>query len=119
MYQRLGGQSALDGIVAVFCSKLWSDERLAPFWTDVDRERLCSALKAFLAQAFGGPGEAGRFDLRRSHAEAVSRGLHETQFDAWMYHWAETLQDHGIEQDLIARTAVVLESFRREVQGRG
>ncbi len=118
LYQRLGGEHALDSIMASFCTKLWNDERLAPFFTAVDRPRLCAALQRFLRQALGGPGGA-QWDLRARHAEAVAQGLHETQFDAWMYHWSATLQEHGVDEALIARTAVVLEGFRREVQGRG
>ena len=55
LYERIGGEAAVDAAVDVFYRKVLSDPRIAEFFDSVDMDRQRAKQKAFLTYAFGGP----------------------------------------------------------------
>jgi len=55
LYDRLGGDDAMELVVDIFYRKVLEDDLVAKFFEDVDIAGQRLKQKAFLAMAFGGP----------------------------------------------------------------
>lgn len=68
LYERLGGEAAVDAVVDEFYDRVLADESLAPYFEGVDTERLRDHQKQFIAQVAGGPAEYDGADMHTAHA---------------------------------------------------
>lgn len=118
VYERIGGEAAVNAAVDVFYRKVLKDPRINMFFKDVDMERQAAKQKAFLTFALGGPNKYSGKDMRAAHAHLVAKGLNETHFDAVMENLAATLKELKVPDDLIAQAAAIAESTRNDVLGR-
>jgi hemoglobin len=118
LYQRLGGEAAVDAAVEIFYRKVLNDDRINHFFDGVDMARQAAKQKAFLTFAFGGPNNYSGLDMRKGHAHLVAKGLNDTHFDAVMENLAATMQELDVPSELIAEAAAIAESTRNDVLGR-
>jgi len=118
IFERLGGEPAVNAAVDIFYRKVLADDRIAHFFEGVDMDRQAAKQKAFLTMAFGGPHNYTGEDMRRGHAHLVQRGLNDSHFDAVMENLAATLQALSVPAELIAECAAIAESTRNDVLGR-
>lgn len=118
LFERIGGEAAVNAAVDIFYRKVLSDDRINRFFEGVDMERQAGKQKAFLTYAFGGPHNYSGKDMRAAHAKLVERGLNDSHFDAVMEHLGGTLQELNVPADLIAEAAAIAESTRNDVLGR-
>ena len=116
LYDRLGGEAAIDAAVDIFYKKVTNDERIRHFFADTDVNRLARHQKRFLSYAFGGLPEYKGNGLRIAHKSLVEdMGLNDGHFDAVLENLAATLEELQVPQDLIAEAAAIAESTRDEV----
>ena len=115
IYERIGGEPAVDAAVDVFYRKVLSDPRISQFFDTVDMDRQRAKQKAFLTFAFGGPHQYAGKDMRAAHAKMH---LTEAHFDAVMENLAATLLELGVPNDLIAEAAAVALSVKTDVLNR-
>jgi len=118
IYDRLGGEAAMNAAVDIFYRKVLADDRINKFFEDVDMEKQAAKQKAFLTLALGGPNKYSGKDMRVGHTHLVKRGLNDTHFNAVMENLAATLQELKVPAELIAQAAAVAESTRKDVLGR-
>jgi hemoglobin len=118
LYEKLGGEAAVDAAVDIFYRKVLTDDRISHFFEDVDMEKQAAKQKAFLTMAFGGPHNYTGTDMRRGHAHLVKRGLNDIHFEAVMENLAGTLRELKVSEDLIAQVAAIAESTRNDVLSR-
>lgn len=118
IYDRLGGEAAMNAAVDIFYHKVLADDRINKFFEDVDMEKQAAKQKAFLTLALGGPNKYSGKDMRVGHAHLVKRGLNDTHFNAVMENLAATLRELKVPAELIAQAAAVAESTRKDVLGR-
>ena len=118
LYERLGGEAAVNAAVDIFYRKVLRDDRISHFFDDVDMGRQHQKQKAFLTYAFGGPNSYTGLDMRQGHAHLIERGLNDGHFDAVVENIAATLRELGVPAELIAEVASVAESTRSDVLGR-
>jgi len=119
LYERLGGEAAIDAAVDLFYEKAAADERLAPFFEGVEMSMQGVAMKAFLAQALGGPKNYKGRDMRSAHQQLVhEKGLDDSHFIAVAGHLADTLNQMGVPDDLIHEVLGAVEGLRDEVLDR-
>jgi hemoglobin len=96
LFERLGGEAAIQAAVVLFYEKVMSDGALAPFFEGIDFQKQIEKQIAFMTMAFEGPnGYTGR-DLRTAHAGLVRRGLSDLHFDKVAHHLAATLDELGV-----------------------
>jgi len=116
LYERLGGEAAVDAAVDIFYRRVLADERIAHHFEDVDMSAQRQKQKAFLSFAFGGPTPAttGR-DMRSVHARLK---LTEGDFDAVVQHLAATLQALQVPAPLIGEVASIALSVKNDVLNR-
>lgn len=117
LYDRIGGQAAVEAAVDVFYRKVLSDDRIASFFDDVDMERQANKQKAFLTMAFGGPNHYSGKDLREGHAHLVARGLNESHFRAVAENLQSTLSELGVAPELIDQVMGIVASTHDDVLG--
>lgn len=55
LYDRLGGEAAVNAAVDLFYGKVLDDYRINRFFDGLDMSKQAAHLKAFMAVAFGGP----------------------------------------------------------------
>lgn len=114
LYERIGGEAAVNATVDLFAQKALSDYRLNRYFNNKDLDLVLARLKAFFAMAFGGPNNYHRTidDIRETHIKMVKMGLSDFHFDIAMGHIGATLQELKVPAGLIAEAAAIAESMR-------
>lgn len=115
LYEKIGGEAAVDLAVDVFYRKVLSDDRISHFFDTVDMDRQRVKQKAFLTYAFGGPASYSGKDMRTAHA---SMNLNEGHFDAVMENLGATLKELNVPDELIAEAAAIANSVKADVLNR-
>jgi len=115
LFEKIGGEAAVDAAVDIFYRKVLADDRVNKFFETVDMEKQAVKQKAFLTMAFGGPNNYTGEDMRKGHAHLVEKGLNASHFDAIMENLGATLTELNVPGDLIAEAAAIAESTRADV----
>ncbi len=118
LYEKLGGEAAVDAAVNIFYRKVLSDHRISRFFDGAEMNRLAAQQKTFLTFAFGGPNSYTGEDMRRGHAHLVKQGLNDSHFDAVMENLGATLTELNVPAELISEAAAIAESTRDDVLGK-
>lgn len=118
LYERLGGEAAVNEAVDIFYRRVLTDDRVSSFFEDVDMERQVAKQKAFLTMVFGGPHHYTGKNMREGHKHLVSRGLNDAHVDAVIEHLAGTLKELGVSDADIAEVAKIAEGARSDVLNR-
>lgn len=118
LYERIGGEAAVNAAVDIFYRKVLADYRINRFFDNTDMDKQIAKQKAFFTMAFGGPNNYTGQDMRNAHAHLVKMGLNSSHFDAVMEHLGATLTELNVPQELIAEAAAIAESTRNDVLGK-
>jgi hemoglobin len=118
LYDRIGGEAAVNAAVDIFYRKVLNDYRINRFFDNVDMEKQAAKQKAFLTMAFGGPNNYTGEDMRKGHAHLVKMGLDDSHFDAVVENLGATLEELNVPQELIAEVVAICETTRNDVLGR-
>lgn len=118
LYERIGGEAAVNAAVELFYRKVLNDHRINRFFANADMDKQIAKQKAFFTMAFGGPNNYTGQDMRNAHAHLVQKGLDSSHFDAVMEHLGATLVELNVPADLIAEAAAIAESTRNDVLGK-
>jgi len=115
LYERIGGEAAIMAAAGLFYQKVLADPLTGPFFAGLDMAAQTRKQVAFMAWAFGGPAEYKGRDLTSAHAGLVKRGLSREHFDAVATHLKATLEELGIEQDLVQEALGIVAGTRELV----
>ncbi len=119
LYERIGGEAAIDMAVNKFYEKVLVDERIKHFFEGVDMKRQINHQKSFLTYAFGGYPNYNGNNMRVAHKRLVEQvRLNNDHFDAVMENLGNTLKELGVADDLITEAAAIAESTRDDVLNR-
>ena len=118
LFERIGGEAAVRVTVIKMYDKILDDPLLAPFFEDIDVERLRLSQTAFVTYAFGGPNHYSGQSLRAAHKNAVSNGLSDAHFNAVATHLKTAMEELNVAADLIAEAMATVEATRKEVLDR-
>lgn len=118
LYERIGGEPAVNAAVDIFYRKVLTDQRINRFFDNVDMEKQAAKQKAFLTMAFGGPHHYTGEDMRIGHAHLLKMGLDDSHFDAVVENLGATLNELNVPQELIAEVVAICETTRNDVLGR-
>ena len=115
LYERIGGEAAVDAAVDIFYDKIMADDRIKAFFENIDMFAQARKQKLFLTMVFGGPSEYTGRDMRGAHA---GMGIDDGHFNAVVENLAATLQELGVSDGDIAEVAKIAESVRDDVLNR-
>jgi hemoglobin len=115
LYERLGGETAVDLAVDKFYTRVLADSRISHLFDDTDMERQASKQKIFLTQVFGGPSHYTGKAMRAAHAHLE---LNDEHFDAVVENLADALKELGVADSDIAEVAAIADSVKVDVLNR-
>ncbi len=115
LFERLGGEAAVDAAVEIFYGKVLADARINHLFSGVDMQRQRAKQKAFLTYAFGGPNNYNGRGMRAGHARL---NLTEEHFDAVMENLGSTLKELKVPDPLIGEAAAIAMSVKDDVLNR-
>jgi len=118
LYERLGGEPAVDAAVDLFYRKVLGDDSIKMYFRSTDMDDQRAKQKAFLTMAFGGPNSYSGKDLTNAHAHLVDDGLNDSHFDAVAGHLNATLRELGVPDDLIGEAMAIAAGTRHDVLGK-
>jgi hemoglobin len=118
LFDRIGGDAAVNAAVDIFYRKVLADDRISEFFDGVDMDKQAAKQKAFLTMAFGGPNNYTGEDMRKGHAHLVARGLNDSHFDAVVEDLGATLKELGVADELIGEVAAIAETTRNDILGK-
>lgn len=118
LFEKIGGEAAVDAAVDIFYRKVLADDRINQFFEGVDMVAQAAKQKSFLTMAFGGPNNYSGKDMREGHAHLVAKGLNDSHFDAVMDNLGTTMQELNVPAELISEAAAIAESTRNDVLGK-
>jgi hemoglobin len=118
LYERIGGEAAVNAAVDIFYRKVLTDYRINRFFDNVDMDKQAAKQKAFLTMAFGGPHNYTGEDMRKGHAHLLRKGLDDSHFDVVVENLGATLEELNVPQELIAEVVAICETTRNDVLGR-
>jgi len=118
LYERIGGQAAVDQAVEIFYRKVLRDDRVNEYFDGVDMEEQINKQKGFLTMVFGGPNEYTGKDMREGHKDLVARGLNDSHVDAIIELLGATLKELGVADSDIEEIAGIANSVRDDVLNR-
>jgi hemoglobin len=118
LFDRIGGNAAVNAAVDLFYQKVLADELISHFFAATDMNKQRAKQKAFLAFAFGGPNNYTGLDMRAAHAPLVEKGLNDDHFDAVAGHLQAVLEELGVDSGAIAEVMEIAGGTRNDVLNR-
>lgn len=118
LYNRLGGQDAVNAAVDIFYRKVLSDDRVNYFFEGVDMDKQIVKQKGFLTMVFGGPNNYTGKDMREGHKHLIEKGLNDSHVDAIIELLGATLTELGVAEADIKEVAAIANSVRDDVLDR-
>jgi len=115
LYERLGGEKAVDAAVELFYRTVLADGRIARFFDGVNMEDQLAKQKSFLTMAFGGPNKYTGKDMRKAHERLVAKGLNDSHVDAVIEDLSRTLRQLGVGEKEVQEVAALANSVRSDV----
>lgn len=98
IFEKIGGEAAVNAAVDVFYRKVLMDDRISEFFDTVDMESQHLKQKAFLTMAFGGPNNYTGADMRKAHAHMK---LTEDHFNAVAENLVASLEELEVPKEYI------------------
>ncbi|WP_335999438.1 group I truncated hemoglobin [Halorientalis halophila] len=95
LYDRLGGSDGIEAVVDDFYDRMLDDERMRPFFEDVDMERQRRHQRLFISQVAGGPVEYDGANMRAAHEHL---GLTQSDFEVVVDHLGASLDACGVDR---------------------
>ena len=118
LFERLGGEPAVDAAVDLFYRKVLTDPDVSAFFDSTDMDGQRAKQKSFLTMVFGGPHEYSGKDMRTAHAKLVDDGLNDSHFDKVAGHLQATLEELGVDAGAITEVMTIAGSTRNDVLNR-
>jgi len=115
VYEKLGGEAAMDAAVDIFYRNVLADDRVSHFFDAVDMQAQRGKQKAFLTMAFGGPNGYTGKDMREAHKHMQ---LTEVHFNAIAESLVATLEELSVPQDYIDEVIDIALSVKDDVLNR-
>ena len=112
VFEKIGGEAAVDAAVDIFYRKVLSDDRISEFFDTVDMEAQHAKQKAFLTMAFGGPNNYTGQDMREAHKHM---DLTEEHFTAVAEALVATLNELEVPQAEIDEIVGIAVSVKDDV----
>lgn len=112
VYEKIGGEGAVDAAVDIFYRKVLADDRISSFFDSVDMERQAAKQKAFLTMAFGGPNSYTGKDMREAHK---GMNLTEVHFGAVAECLVATLKELEVPQEYIDEIIAICLTVKDDV----
>ncbi len=96
LYDRLGGQTAIEAVVKEFATKTLADERVNKKFSKSNADRIVKDLTDFVCKATGGPCKYTGYDMKKAHK---NMGVTQGEFDAIVEDLVATLDKFKVPEE--------------------
>lgn len=114
LYERLGGESAINALVVSFYVRVMKDPELAPFFRNTSIEKLHAMQREFFAMALGGPIAYSGRPLAHAHH---GKGITIQHFARFVGHLVETLAELEISNADADEVIDRINGYANEITG--
>ncbi len=118
LYEKIGGKEMVEKATHYLYVNLLRDEKLQPFFADIEIARQARKMAAFLTYVFGGNSLYTGKSMRRAHEGAVAQGLNDEHVDAMIDCVCMTLKELEVDNNLIGEVAQAINKHRDDVLNR-
>ncbi len=115
LYEKIGGEGAVEAAVEIFYSKVINDPALAPFFDGMNLDRQKRMQRSFLTVAFGGPNKYSGRGMRAAHSRPVAVGLKESHFNKVAEHLQHTLVELRVPHHLVQEVMDIAGSTKADI----
>jgi len=112
LYERIGGECAVNAAVDRFYERVLADAELRDFFSGVSMPRLKTHQFAFLSQALGGPRQYSGASMRDAHSRL---SIEQRHFDGVAVHLVETLRELGVDEEIIGAVGAALTPLSEQI----
>lgn len=99
LYERLGGQPAISAVVDKFYEFMLDDDRVSPFFRNINMDKQIERQKQFLVMVTGGPYYYEGADMKEAHRRFKITQMH---FDATWENLFKALTYFNVGAELIS-----------------
>ena len=110
----IGGRQTIQAATDRFYERVLEDEKLRPFFSEIDMAHLRSRQAMFISMLLGGGVYTGK-DIHEAHALARNDGLSDGHFDLFLQHFRAALEEVGVKPENAEKILKPLERKRRAV----
>ena len=114
LFDKLGGPAGVAQIVREMYSRVLADPELAPFFEQVEMDRLRRMQYQFIASALDGPVNYTGAELSAIHK---GRGITGHHFAKFCGHFADALEAHGASKFEINQALGRLSTYKDKITG--
>ncbi len=115
LFDRVGGDAALEAAVDLFYKKILADDSVRDFFEGVDMDAQRAKQRSFIKFALGAAPEYTGKSLAEAHASLVDKGLNDAHFDAVAGHLQDTLKELEVSADLVEEVISIVAGTREDV----
>lgn len=115
-YERLGGEEGLRVLIEDFMDRVFADDMIGFLFAGKPKRRIVELEIRLAAAQLGGPRPYEGRSMREAHRRSPILGGH---FARRRKILQNTLEDHGVPEDVIARWLAHVDALRDEVLGQG
>ncbi len=115
LFNRIGGQAAVEAAVNVFYQKFLHTPDIQPFFENIDTKQQEAKLRVFFTMILQREEDYSAERIREAHAPLVERGMNDYHFNIFISLMEETLIELNIPKELTEEFLDVAESFRKDV----
>ncbi len=114
LYDRLGGEQAIEAITKAFYQRVLADEELRPFFENTEMDKQLCMQREFLSSALDGP--VAYMGKPLSHAHQ-NRGIQARHFALFVRHFLDTLRAFGVSEEDTDEVISRLNTRHNEITG--
>lgn len=118
LYDRIGKKEMVEKASHYLYVNILRDDKLSPFFKDIDIEKQQRKMVGFLTYIFGGNSLYTGRSMRRAHENVVANGLEDTHVNAMINCVRKTLEQLEVDDELIEEAVQAIEKHRDSVLNR-
>jgi len=112
LYERLGGEGAINAVVDGMYVGIFNDPELTDFFEKTDKAKQIAMQKEFLKAAFGGPKPYTGKDMRAAH---MGRSITEKEFNLVAGHVVQSMKNLNVPPNLVSEVVGQLVALKEDV----
>lgn len=118
LFDRIGGENTVVQATHYLYINILRDDRLKPFFENIDMQRQTLKMQAFLTKVLCGSAPYQDSSLRDAHKHLVEQGLDDEHVEAMIDCVCATLKEMQINNNVIGEVAQKINAYRDEVLNR-
>lgn len=114
LFDRLGGQDAIETVVDDFYDRVLNDKQVAHHFEETDTTALRAHQAQFISAVTGGPVDYDGADMYDSHE---GMGITDDEFDAVAEHLETALEINDVPESDRQQVLIEIDSYRSDIVG--